>query len=457
MKSPKTLLRQGPVMVCLMAVLMSQTQASPTVPSEVQFTRPGLVLAIALQPDGKVLIGGYFSLVDGVARNNIARLNADGSLDRTWNPGANNAVRQIVLNENDLFVLGDFSAIGGQVRDGIAKLSLVGCGAADPVWNPSHPGNLHALAVDGTNLFAGGLSYLAKFSTSGTGAGESPWGPQPDYNIMALAVQGTDLYVAGNFTQLGGYCRNRLAKISTASGDVDPTWNPSAAGGNLGYITALVCTTSSLYIGGSFDQLASIDRKNIARLSLDGNGAPDSLWNPGTDHEMVYGLAVAGTNVFACGSFSQIGGELRSGVAKLAADGTGAIDPSWQASPDGWVTSLMVSGTSIFIGGNFGTIDGIVSPSLAKLDSSTGAKDGSFQAQVGYPGTASCQLSLSSAEGLRLFGIRGGTYEIEYTKSLDAPSWLPLTNITVSTESVTIQGTAQTREPQCFYRAFLMP
>ncbi len=48
-----------------------------------------LVDATAVQPDGKILIGGNFTTVLGVARNNIARLNTDGTLDMAFNPNAN--------------------------------------------------------------------------------------------------------------------------------------------------------------------------------------------------------------------------------------------------------------------------------------------------------------------------------------------------------------------------------
>src|SRR5262245_23796207 len=46
------------------------------------------VYAIAVQPDGKLLIGGYFSTVKGLVRSRIARLNPDGSGDDTFNAGA---------------------------------------------------------------------------------------------------------------------------------------------------------------------------------------------------------------------------------------------------------------------------------------------------------------------------------------------------------------------------------
>src|SRR6266404_2215872 len=116
-------------------------QRSPATLPDVRFTRPGLVLATAVQDDGKIIIGGYFSLVDGVLRNNIARLNADGSLDETWNPSANGALRQIIVSGSNIFALGDFTNIGGEKRDRLARLSVAGSGAADPGWNPSHPGN----------------------------------------------------------------------------------------------------------------------------------------------------------------------------------------------------------------------------------------------------------------------------------------------------------------------------
>lgn len=47
----------------------------------------GWVYSMALQPDGKILIGGDFMSYDGTPRNRVARLNSDGSLDLSFNPG----------------------------------------------------------------------------------------------------------------------------------------------------------------------------------------------------------------------------------------------------------------------------------------------------------------------------------------------------------------------------------
>ena len=77
-----------------------------------------VVYAIALQPDGKILIGGDFISVLGVARNSIARLNVDGTLDTTFNPGADSLVFSIVVQpDGKILACGTFRTIGGQARN----------------------------------------------------------------------------------------------------------------------------------------------------------------------------------------------------------------------------------------------------------------------------------------------------------------------------------------------------
>jgi hypothetical protein len=98
-----------------------------------------------VQNDGKVLIGGTFSAVDGVSRNHIARLNADGSLDTSFDPGlgADNAVLTITRNEaGKTFIGGSFTQFNGMPRNRIARLNgdLL-------VFNPLRAGNTFSLSV----------------------------------------------------------------------------------------------------------------------------------------------------------------------------------------------------------------------------------------------------------------------------------------------------------------------
>jgi uncharacterized delta-60 repeat protein len=85
----------------------------------------GSVSSVALQRDGKVLIGGSFTSVNGTNRNNIARLDANGSLDSSFDPGtgADGIVRSIVLQPDGKVLIGDeFTTVNGVVRLQVARL-----------------------------------------------------------------------------------------------------------------------------------------------------------------------------------------------------------------------------------------------------------------------------------------------------------------------------------------------
>jgi uncharacterized delta-60 repeat protein len=82
-----------------------------------------LVYDVMLQADGKVVIGGNFATVNGVGRLNLARLNTDGSLDNSFTDQTNGFVRNIVQQPDGKFLIGgEFTAVNGSTRLGIARL-----------------------------------------------------------------------------------------------------------------------------------------------------------------------------------------------------------------------------------------------------------------------------------------------------------------------------------------------
>ena len=84
----------------------------------------GIVRAVAVQPDGKVLVGGSFTTIGGQTRNFIARLNADGSADASFNPGADSTVYSLAVQpDGKVLVGGIFTTIGGQTRNQIGRAS----------------------------------------------------------------------------------------------------------------------------------------------------------------------------------------------------------------------------------------------------------------------------------------------------------------------------------------------
>ncbi|MFP5445738.1 MAG: fibronectin type III domain-containing protein, partial [Betaproteobacteria bacterium] len=158
------------------------------------------VSSVAVQPDGKVLVGGSFTSMGGQMRNRIARLNADGTLDEGFNPDVPNGLVFSVAVQPDGKVLvgGSFTNVGGQTRNRIARLNADGTLDAD--FNPDANSDVSSLAV------------------------------QPDGKVL----------VGGSFTSMGGLMRNRIARLSvpeaalqsleaTASGD-GLRWMRSGAG-----------------------------------------------------------------------------------------------------------------------------------------------------------------------------------------------------------------------------------
>jgi uncharacterized delta-60 repeat protein len=121
---------------------------------------------MALQPDGKVLIGGDFTLVKGASRNGLARLNADGTLDQTFNPGpgissGTGAIPYVegilVQPDGRILIAGWFATFNGTVRNGIARLNADG--SLDGSFNPGSgaDGVVRAIALqaDGKMLIGG--------------------------------------------------------------------------------------------------------------------------------------------------------------------------------------------------------------------------------------------------------------------------------------------------------------
>src|SRR6266487_2701785 len=95
------------------------------------------VTVAALQPDGRILIGGKFTTVGGAARNQMARLNSDGNLDSSFDSNGGPDVPPsiiLVLPDGKILIAGSFSSFGGVGRAGLARLNADG--TLDATFDP---------------------------------------------------------------------------------------------------------------------------------------------------------------------------------------------------------------------------------------------------------------------------------------------------------------------------------
>ena len=346
-------------------------------------TGGGLVRAVAVQPDGKILIGGDFNTVLGVTRNNLARLNTDGTLDTVFNPNPNNFVNAMAVQpDGKILVAGAFTAISGQTRLYIARLDG-GSGLVDSSFDPSANQSLVSITIqpDGKILVGGGFSVIGGQPRNFVARLDATNGFADSFNpnangiveTIAVDVDGKVL-LGGLFTTLapnGGstVARNYLARLNP-TGTLDAAFDPNP--NNIVDSIALQ-TDGKILVGGSFHGVNSIGgqaRNFIARLDP-ATGLPDS-YNPSSSGN-VYTMAIqADGKILVGGLFSIIGGQARHAIARLD-PGTGLAD-SFDPNVNAEVHSIGIQADGkILAGGFFTSVGGQSRSAFARLSNDTAA------------------------------------------------------------------------------------
>jgi uncharacterized delta-60 repeat protein len=364
----------------------------------------GIVKAVARQTDGKILVGGQFTEVDGKPRGGIARLNVDGSLDDSFGEGlagVSGRVEAIAIQpDGRVLVSGSFTSIHGQNRLLIAR--LMPDGAIDdsfpPVaiehWNPVI--NALALQPDGKILIGGGFSRIngivrnniARLNADGTldaTFGNGLTGASANVEAIALQEDGRIL-VGGFFTAINGVSRNRIARLER-NGALDPSFGDGSAGASAPVTAIALQPDRKILLAGHFSSLHGASRQGIGRLHED--GSLDEGFAPGL------GGTKASIAVEPNGKIL-VGGGL---LTRLLPGG--AVDNTFQVSdtggPRGIVYLLVDDAGRIIAGGEFAAINGTSRKSIARIHG-------------GYPSPTDIHLTGQSIAENRPAGTLIGTF-----------------------------------------------
>lgn len=312
------------------------------------------VMAVAVQPDGNVLVGGEFTSVNGTLKRRLARLRPDGSLDRTFSDiSINNEVHALALQPDGKVILGGmFTSVGSQPRYALARLLADGkldtsFNVVSFVPNPSSATrDVQAIVFepDGHVLVAGTITtvvngrtitgaILARFNTNGIADNSLTLTGTINGPVSCLAIQPDGkILVGGVFTTFGSKTRQHLARI-LSNGDLDLDFNVPVLGASGGTVTAIaVQPDASILLGGNFVSVAGQPRTNVARIDASGVVDPGFAPAVGSTFSIVESLALqCNGKILVGGTFSTIAGGLRRNFGRLNADGS--LDDEYLPGP----------------------------------------------------------------------------------------------------------------------------
>ncbi|MBS0569195.1 MAG: delta-60 repeat domain-containing protein [Proteobacteria bacterium] len=328
---------------------------------------------LAIQADGKILIGGSFLQIGTTPMQRVARLNRDGSLDTSFSdPMVDNVVQAIAVQaDGKILIAGDFTTIGTATRHYLARLNADG--SLDGSFaDPGFGAEVWALAVqpDGNILAAGDFTavggttrnYLARISATGTLDGSFA-DPQLNNSTRSVALQADGhVLVGGFFTHVGAQTQFYFARFSS-TGVFDTTF-PVAS--NLIPGSIVVAPNASIYI--SEPSAASI-------IKLTATGAIDGTYaSTQTDAAIDSFELQPNGKIVASGIFENVGGQPRHALARLNADGT--LDTSFAdlnfsfnaTNPNGYIYAIAAqTDGNIVVSGNFTFADNLSRSYMARV------------------------------------------------------------------------------------------
>jgi uncharacterized delta-60 repeat protein len=341
------------------------------------------VHAIAVQPDGKILIGGQFNTVNGESRPKLARLNPDGTLDTSfsvpfYNPAWNHHVGAIAVRpDGKIIIQGGFEF---RNSTGSAFLAV----------------NVALLNSNGSLDGSFNAPEFMQFGVAG---------------VSGLALQADGKVLVGSWDYNNGDYRYFFRLNSNGSADSTFNHNFNLGGG----VTAILQQPDGrILVGGSFSKQSTGPRNNIARLNAD--GSLDTTFNADAGYNVMTLALQPDGKVMVGGSFTQVNGQDRRGIARLNADGTldAAFDPVFTGSSVDIRAITVQADGKILVGGYFGAVDGQERQGLARLNSD-GSLDMSFPDLVVTP--AVYAITLQADKKILVGGYFG------------AVNWQPRTSI----------------------------
>ena len=295
---------------------------------------PRNIEEIIVQPDGKILIAGAFSTVNGVARGGIARLEADGTLDTSFNPGSGlpyfqllSGIHIALQSDGKIIIGGNFDSYNGIAVKGLVR--ILSDGVMDSTYSTTGvDGSIKSIAIqDDDKLVIGGnftyynnenVNHLARINTDGSldKSFQSGLSWEVTSGVSSVFIQSDKkMLITGSFTSYQGFPRNEIARIN-ADGRLDVSFEVNSGIFSGGYLMKAFVQPDLKVIVFEWN-----NRKgNLVRLNSDGTEdlSFHKIWGNGS---ISSGKAQPDGKFVIGGNFTILGNTRRNYIACIDADG----------------------------------------------------------------------------------------------------------------------------------------
>ncbi len=434
--------------------------------------RGGTVQHIAVLPDGSRVVAGFFSSVNVVARTNLAKIRADGTVDTGWIPPALGDIRSVAGDAQGNVYVVEF--LDG-TRSRIVKLSAED-GSPVAAFAASAP-NIGQLAVHGEALYttggwplAGGGNRIARLSLA-SGAIDTAYVPEVQLTFAGFEIDSQGrvyvpisgglrrvlpdgrldpswIVVSSAFLGALGLGDNRLyvatqgpsasdsdavLGYSLADGAVDTTWNATTTG-RVRVIEA--DSQGGIWLGGDFTRVNGVDMRYLARLDQNGVLVPGGNTAP---NSFVYALGESGNGMAVGGVFDRLGTQPRLAVARLGLDGSLLLNsPSVERSASGSAFARQPNGGMI-VGGDFAKVGHYFTSGAARFHAD-GTLDTTWRSDVPVRVSAVAVDSSGAVFLGGLSGIPAGVAKLRGDTGATITDWSPALTCAVDSLSLSSDG-----------------
>lgn len=249
-----------------------------------------------LQSDDKILIGGFMYEVDGVMKHSLARMYTDGTLDKTFNlnTGLNERVSTIAVQDNGKTLLGgEFTTFDGVSHNRLIRLNIDGSKDNSFTIGSGFNNVVKKIVVqlDGKIVVGGSFTTfngaaahsIIRLNTDGTKDNTFNIGNGFDGEVNSIVLQADGkIVVGGNFINFNGTPQNYCIRLNT-NGTKDPTFGSAASFNNK--VTYLAMQTDGkIMVGGNFTTFDGQDQKSLIRLNP--NATKDTTFDIGAGFQL---------------------------------------------------------------------------------------------------------------------------------------------------------------------------